>query len=109
MAYDRDLAERIRGALAGQPGLAEKAMFGGLGFLLRGNMCCGVLKDDLMVRVGPDLHAEALARPGARPFDMTGRPAKGWVVVSGAGVASAGALEKWVEDGVRYALLLPPK
>lgn len=81
MAYDQGLAQRVREALAGQPGLTERAMFGGIGFMVYGNMACGILKDELMVRVGPE-GMEALQRPGARVFDLTGRPMKGWVVVS---------------------------
>ena len=77
MAYDEKLAARVRGALAGRGGVEEKKMFGGLTFMLRGKMCCGVLKGDLVLRVGPDRAAGALKSPHARPFDFTGRPMKG--------------------------------
>ena len=76
MAYDKDLAGRVRTALAEQPVVDEKPMFGGLSFMVRGHMCCGVVKDDLVVRVGADGQGEALAQPGARPMDFTGRPMK---------------------------------
>src|SRR3972149_189270 len=72
MAYNKDLAQRVRKVLAGQPGIVEKEMFGWIGFLLRGNMCCGVHRDELIVRVGPEEHSAALAKPHARPFDLTG-------------------------------------
>ena len=77
MAYDEDLAHRVRARLAEQDGITEKAMFGGLAFLLRGNMAVGISGDELMVRVGPDATDDALARPHTRAFDMTGRPMKG--------------------------------
>ena len=74
MPYDEALAQRIRRVLAPQPGLTEKKMFGGVGFLIRGNMACGVHGDNLIVRVGPARYEEALAQPHARVFDRTGRP-----------------------------------
>jgi hypothetical protein len=81
MAYDEDLAERIREQLTAEPGLTERAMFGGLAFLLDGNVAVGLSGGELMVRVGADGSGDALARPHARPFDMTGRPMKGWILV----------------------------
>jgi len=109
MAYDEKLAERVRGALHGQRGISEKKMFGGLSFLLRGHMCCGVMGDELMVRVGPQGYEEALARPHARKMDFTGRPLKGFVYVSRQGLRSAPALASWVERGVAFARSLPAK
>jgi TfoX/Sxy family transcriptional regulator of competence genes len=109
MAYDEKLAQRVRERLAGQPGLAEKKMFGGVAFMLRGNMCCGVLNADLIVRVGPKQFADALERPHARPFDVTGRPMRGIVMVGGAGLTTDEALRDWIERGTRYALSLPAK
>lgn len=109
MAFAAALAQRVRDALAGQPGLEEKRMFGGIAFMVHSNMCCGVHKENLMVRVGPQRHSEALMRPHTREFDLTGRPMAGWVIVSPAGLGSAGALEAWVGDGLAYALSLPPK
>jgi TfoX/Sxy family transcriptional regulator of competence genes len=109
MAYDEGLAQRIREALGEPPGLIEKKMFGGVGFMVRGNMACGVNKDDLIVRVGAKGYEEALARSHTRPFDMTGRPMKGWVMVSADGYESDDALKDWVQQGVEFALSLPPK
>lgn len=109
MPYDEGLAQRVREALIELPGLVEKKMFGGVGFMLQGNMACGVNRDDLIVRVGPARYEEALAESHTRPFDMTGRPMKGWVVVMPAGCASDADLERWVQQGVACALSLPPK
>lgn len=109
MAYDERLAQRIRGLLGEMPGLAEKKMFGGVGFILLGNMACGVSGADLLVRVGPEAHQQALAQAHTRPFDMTGRPMSGWIVVEPAGVADDGQLDGWVQRGVAFARTLPPK
>lgn len=109
MAFDEGLAQRIRELIEEQPGFSEKRMFGGVGFMLRGNMACGVNKEDLIVRVGPDHYDEALAQPSARPFDFTGRPMKGWVTVAPDGYESDRDLESWVRQGVDFALSLPPK
>ena len=109
MAYDEILAQRIRDVLGDLPALVEKKMFGGIGFLVQGNMACGVHKDALVVRVGPEGYDEALARPHTGLFDMTGRPMKGWVMVGAAGIESAEDLQAWVGQGVEFALTLPPK
>jgi len=109
MPYDVDLELRIRHALGGLAGLTDKRMFGGIGFLVYGNMACGVHKDALIVRVGPEDYDRALARPHARPFDITGRPMKGWVMVDREAYASDEALREWVWQGVDFALTLPPK
>jgi TfoX/Sxy family transcriptional regulator of competence genes len=109
MAHDEELAARVRRALAGHPGLAEKRMFGGLCFLLRGNMCCGVVGDELMVRVGAEEHRAALALPHAREMDFTGQPLRGFVYVSPAGTAADAELAAWVERGARFAESLPAK
>lgn len=109
MAYIEDLAQRIRQYLLNQPGLVEKKMFGGIGFMVHGNLACGVNQDDLIVRVGPDRYPEIIMRPHVRPFDMTGRPMKGWVLVSAAGVADEEALTDWLKQGVDFAMSLPPK
>lgn len=109
MAYDEGLAERIRERLGADPGIAEKRMFGGIAFLYQGNMAVGVTGHDLMVRVGPDATDAALARPGARIFDMTGRPMRGWVVVAGEAVAEDDALGAWIDEGHAFAASLPPK
>ena len=109
MAYDLGLATRIREVIGGQPGLTEKRMFGGLAFLLHGNMACGVRGEELMVRVAADEADAALEEPGARPFDMTGRPMKGWILVAPEGVTTKSALAAWIERGTRFAGTLPPK
>ncbi|MEU6508979.1 MULTISPECIES: TfoX/Sxy family protein [unclassified Streptomyces] len=109
MAYDEGLAERIRERLGDDPGITEKRMFGGIAFLHRGNMAVGVTGDDLMVRVGPDATDAALARPGTRLFDMTGRPMRGWVVVAGDAVAEDAELAGWIERGRAFAASLPSK
>ena len=109
MAYDEGLAERVRERLAGEAGLQEKAMFGGIAFMLDGNMSVGVSREDLMVRVGPDGTDDALAQPHARLFDMTGRPMRGWILVAPEGVEDDEDLAAWVARGVAYARSLPPK
>ena len=109
MAYDEGLAQRIRDVLGEQPRLVEKKMFGGVGFMIHGNMACGVHKDALIVRVGPEGYEEALAKPHTRPFDMTGRPMKGWVMVTPDGYESDEVLEDWVQQGLDFALSLPAK
>ncbi len=109
MAYNEALAQSVRLVLADQAGVTEKKMFGGLTFLLFGNMVCGVVNDDLVVRVGPDRHEEALAEPFARAMDFTGRAIKGMVYVDPEGYRSAEDLGKWVQQGLEFALSLPPK
>lgn len=109
MAYDEGLAQRIRETLDGHPGLIEKKMFGGVGYMLFGNMACGVINDDLIVRVGPDAYEDALQQPGARVFDMTGRPMKGWVVVMPEALTEDDELEAWIAKGTAFALSLPVK
>lgn len=109
MHYNEKLAERVRAALSGQRDVVEKRMFGGLAFMLRGHMCCGVVGDDLMVRVGAEAHAKAIREPHARPMDFTGRPLRGFVYVSPAGHARRQGLAKWVERGLGFVKSLPPK
>jgi len=109
MAYNETLAQRMREALFDAPDLVEKKMFGGIGFMVRGNMACGVNKDDLIVRVGPDKYQEALDHPHTKVFDMTGRPMTGWIVVLSDGYTSDAELKDWVQQGVDFALTLPPK
>lgn len=109
MGYDKGLAERVRALLEGKPGFVEKKMFGGVCFLLRGNMACGVLNDDLIVRVGPEKCKDLLQLPNTREFDITGRPMKGWVMVSNEGHRPKRKLAFWVEQGVAFALTLPAK
>ncbi|MXM65375.1 RNA methyltransferase [Streptomyces sp. HUCO-GS316] len=109
MAYDEGLAERIRDRLSAHHGVTEKRMFGGIAFLHSGNMAVGVTGDDLMVRVGPDNTEAALARPGTRLFDMTGRPMRGWILVAGTALTEDDTLAQWINDGYAFAGTLPPK
>ena len=109
MAYDLELAKRIRATMAGLRSLEEKKMFGGVGFLLNGNMACGVNKDDMIVRVEPQMHAELLTHAHTRPFDMTGKPMKGWLVVEPDGCKTDQQLSAWVKKAVDFALSLPKK
>ena len=95
MAYSETLAQRIRHALSNELGVTERKMFGGLCFMLRGNMCCGVMQERLMLRVGPTQHAVALTQPHAHPMDFTGRPMKGMIYVTTEGIASDEALAQW--------------
>ena len=108
MAYDLKLAERIRSELNGMP-FVEKKMFGGVGLLLNGNLACAVHKDDLIVRVDPEKHSALLKKPHAKPFDLTGRPMKGWLMVEPDGCKTSKQLSTWVKEGVDFALTLPPK
>lgn len=109
MAYDEALADRIRHLLGGQKSLGERKMFGGLAFMVNGHMAVGVNADNLMVRVGPDAHTEALKQPHARPMDFTGRPMKGFVFVDPPGYADDASLVAWVDRGVSFVTSLPPK
>ena len=108
MAYNLHLAERIRAELSGLP-YVEKKMFGGVGFLLNGNIACGVNKDDLIVRVDPAKQSELLGKPYVKSFDLTGRPMKGWLMVEPDGYKMPEQLGTWVKEGVEFALTLPPK
>ena len=109
MAYDEGLAIRIRELIGGEAGLAEKRMFGGLAMLLDGNMAVGVRNDGMIVRTDPDQQERLLTEEGARPFDLTGRPMKGWIVVEASGCAEDADLRRWVDRGVAYARSLLPK
>jgi hypothetical protein len=109
MAYDEALADRVREVLGQTRGVTEREMFGGVAFMVAGNMCCGVTGSDLMVRVGPDLHHDALVRPHTREMDFTGVPSKGMVYVSPEGLADDAELDLWVRLGLAYATSLPPK
>lgn len=108
MAYNLKLAERIRSQLDGIP-FVEKKMFGGVGFLLNGNMACGVNKDDLMVRIDPERQTTLLKKPHVKPFDLTGKPMKGWLLVEAEGCSTDKQLRTWVREGIEFAGTLPPK
>ena len=109
MAYSEDLAERIRDVIGTPPELAEKVMFGGVGFMVQGNMAVGVIGDELMVHIDKAATDEALTKRGARTFDFTGRPMKGWVMVGEPGISTEEGLNLWVQQGVEYASSLPAK
>ena len=109
MAYDEGLAERIREVLADNPEIREKKMFGGLAFMLSGNMACGLIKEDLLVRVGPDNYEKVLSKPHARKMEFTGRPMKGFVTVEAEGLEDDKMLKAWIKQGLEYAASLPAK
>jgi hypothetical protein len=110
VAYDEDLALRIRELLADEPDVAEQRMFGGLAFLVGGNMAVAASgQGGLMVRVEPEETEALLAEAHARPFEMRGREMQGWLRVEGEGLSTDAELEPWVKRGVGYARSLPPK
>jgi len=109
MAFDERLADRMRSALGRRKGLTEKRMFGGIGFLLNGNMCCGIHKSAMIVRIAPEDTERVLAQAHTRRFDLTGRPMKGWVLVDPAGIKTDTQLDKWVEVSAKYASTLPSR
>ena len=109
MAYDEELADRVRAQFAGRSGVREQKMFGGLAFMLNGNMACGVLGGELVVRVGKENLDEALSLPHSRPFDMTGRPMRSFVYVAAEGLSTGDGLAAWAARGISYADSLPPK
>jgi hypothetical protein len=106
---DESLLARVRAALARRRGVSEKRMFGGVAFMLRGHMCCGILGATLMVRLAPDEASSLLAPPHVRPMDFTGRPMRGFLYVDAPAIRSGPALKKWVDRAVAYAASLPPK
>lgn len=109
MTYDDGLAHRVRQALGPRHDLDEREMFGGLAFVLDGNMVCGVLDESLVARVGPEEYDDALSEPHARPFDFTGRAMRGWVYVDPPGLTSDEALEDWLDRSLGFVESLPPK
>lgn len=109
MPYDEGLAERVRELLDERPDLTKRKMFGGIGFMLGGNMCCGVLGDELVVRVSAEDGEAALAEPDVRPFDFTGRPMKGFVLVGPGATETDDGLDVWVSRAEAFASSLPPK
>lgn len=109
MAYDKGLAQRIREILEEEPGCNERQMFGGLCFLLFGNMFCGIIREDLIVRVGADKYAEMLTLPHTKKFDLTGKELKGWVMVLSEGLDDDEELDHWVHRALSFVRTLPPK
>ena len=109
MAYSEELAARVRDVVGGRDGVSERRMFGGIAWMVDGNMACGTLGEDLMVRLAPDDAESALGEPHVGPMDVTGRPMRGFVRVSGEGVAEDADLARWVDAGAAFAASLPPK
>ncbi len=109
MAFNQSSAERIRKQMEKNSGFVEKKMFGGICFLLNGNMACGILNDDIIVRVGKEAYEECLASPHTRQFDITGKSMTGWVMVSPDGYQSDAQLKDWLQKGIDFAQTLPPK
>ena len=109
MAYDEKLAERIRAVLGGRKDVVEKQMFGGVAFMVRGHMSCGVSGSSLMVRIPPEAHDALLREPHARVMDFTGHAMRGFLFVDAPGIAAAAPLRKWVERATAYAESRPPK
>ena len=109
MAYDKDLADRVRRILTRRAAAEERAMFGGLAFMVQGHMCCGLVSDRLMVRVRPEAYEQLLKEPGAEPMDFTGKPMRGFLYVTRAGTASTSSLGTWVSRALDFVGGLPPK
>lgn len=109
MAFDEKLADRVRRLLKGKKGFSEKKMFGGLAFMVGGKMCCGVLNDDLMARIGPGGDEKALKEPYTRPMDFTGRPMRGYLYVGRHGTQTDRALKKWLDRSIGFASMLAAK
>ena len=109
MAYDEALADRIGVILKDQPNVVGKKMFGGIAFMVNGNMCCGVVKDTLMLRVGTENYEALLSRPHAREMDFTGKSMKGMIYVDPEGLKSEEELKTWVKRALEFVLTLPVK
>jgi hypothetical protein len=109
MAFDENLAARLRAHLGKRTGVTERQMFGGIIYMLQGNMCCGVHRDALIARLGPEGANGALGEPYTRVFDLTGRPMKAWVLVEAKGLVKDAQLGKWVDRAATWAGSLPPK
>jgi len=109
MTFHELTAGQIRSVMHNTPGLSERHMFGGIAFMLEGNMCCGVIEDNLVVRVGLEAYQHALHEPHARPMDFTGRPLPGFVYVDRAGFADDASLKQWIDRGVDFVRTLPAK
>jgi TfoX/Sxy family transcriptional regulator of competence genes len=109
MAYSESLAQRVRQFFAGGRGITEKKLFGGVGFLLNGNLCVCVWKTSLIARLGPEAAQAALLEPDVVEFDVTGRPMKGWVMVEAEGIDTDQQLSRWIEQSVQFVSTLPRK
>jgi len=108
MAYDERLAGRVRRALAPRRDVVEKKMFGGVCFMVAGHMCCGIVSDRLMIRLGPEQANSLLGTPHVSPMDFTGKPLRGFIYVGPKGIASSATLRKWVSRAVQFAESDPP-
>jgi TfoX N-terminal domain len=109
VAFDQDLAERVRTALAGVPDLETRRMFGGITFMIGGHMACGVVGQELMLRLGPEAAERALREPHVRPMDFTGRPSRGAIFVGAGGLSNARDLERWLSAAMAFVATLPPR
>ena len=109
MAFDEVLAGRLRALLVSEPGISEKKMFGGVAYMVHGNMACGIVGQDLMLRLGPKRFSEALSRPYTRPMDFSGRPMAGMVYVAPQGFALDEDLRRWVDPALAFVRALPAK
>ena len=109
VTFNERTANQIRRVICNTPGLSERSLFSGVAFMLQGNMCCGVIEDNLVVRVGMETYDATLREPYTRPMDFTGRPLPGFVYVERAGFASEASLREWIDRGVRFVRTLPPK
>ena len=109
MAFDESLAGGIRDVLANKRNIEEKKMFGGIGFLLNGNMLVGVWKNSLIARIGPEVYEDALLEPHVKEFDITGKPMKGWVLIEQEGVVEDAQLKDWIERANKFVETLPAK
>jgi TfoX/Sxy family transcriptional regulator of competence genes len=109
MPYDETIAARVRPMVVRRAGFAEKKMFGGVGYLLDGNMCVGVWKHWVIARIGPESYAAALAKPGVKEFDITGRPMTGWVMIDPSAARDDHELHAWIEEAIDFVRTLPAK
>jgi TfoX/Sxy family transcriptional regulator of competence genes len=109
VAYDEELAERVRNVISARADVTERTMFGGIAFMVAGNMACGVLGEELIVRLGDEEGEKALTEDGVRPFDFTGKPMKGIVYVSAELTSDDAGLADWVDAGADHAASLPAK
>jgi hypothetical protein len=109
MSYDERLAERVRRALGQREVLVERHMFGGLAFMIRGHMCCGVIGDSLVLRLGLEAADAALSEAHTRPMDFTGRPLRSLIYVSSSGLRTSAALDRWINRAIEFVTTLPPR
>ena len=109
MAYDEAVAQRLRQQMSDIPGVTEKKMFGGIAFMVYGNMCCGVVKKELMLRIGVDGYDDAIKQPYARKMDFTGKPMKGFIYVGEKGFVSDADLKRWIKRACKFVDTLPAK